>query len=479
MNALQEQECATDWVGKADAAFADGNFAEAQWCLSAALDEDPGNAELALALGHFKLSAGDLPGALADYTHATLKKPHWAAGHASRALALQLLQRPHEAETEAQKSLALDSHDLVALKVLARIRLDSGQFADARNYCRRVLSSSPNDGDAAKMMDESLVALTTLSPAPLPASPSPGASQGRPGRSATAFSRGVGPEDLSELKGLAGDYSSRTEAWQALGAEHLLQQLVVGDFEKQIEIFPKPAQSAPGPDGFPVPPVELTMGYGAGNMDHYLACGRKSYDVLTKILQAHRVDLAAGDSLLDWGCAAGRVVRTFSAEAKRGCQVWGCDVHTPSIRWAQAHLAPPFQFCNSSSLPHLGFPEETFKFIYGLSVMTHLIALRDLWLLELRRVLRPDGCLVLTVHDESTWDWFRAHGMPHWMPAELRSAAELRGECLEIRGSRWDHCYTFFHSDYVRRVWGQFFEVAQIVPCADSYQSAVVLRKRR
>jgi len=279
------------------------------------------------------------------------------------------------------------------------------------------------------------------------------------------------------LEGLAGDYSARTEAWQTLGAEHLLQQLVVGDFDKSIQIFPKPARTAPAPDGFPVPPVELTMGYGAGNMEHYLACGRRSYEILTRILQAQRMELAAGDAILDWGGAAGRVVRNFATEAKQGCQVWGCDVHAPSIQWAQAHLSPPFKFFNSSSLPHLPFPEGAFKVIYGLSVMTHLIALRDLWLLELRRVLRPDGCLILTVHDENTWDWFRSHAMPHWMPSDLRSAPELPGECVEIRGSRWDQCYTFFHSDYIGRVWGQFFEVAQIVPCADCYQSAVVLRK--
>ena len=32
------------------------------------------------------------------------------------------------------------------------------------------------------------------------------------------------------------------------------------------------------------------------------------------------------------------------------------------------------------------------------------------------------------------------------------------------------------HSDYVRRIWGQYFRVAEIVPGAESYQTAVVLK---
>jgi ubiquinone/menaquinone biosynthesis C-methylase UbiE len=120
--------------------------------------------------------------------------------------------------------------------------------------------------------------------------------------------------------------------------------------------------------------------------------------------------------MLDWGGASGRAARNFLSEARRGVDVWGCDVHAPSIQWAQNHLSPPFKFFNSSNLPRLPFADGTFKFIYGLSVMTHLIAMRDLWLLELGRVLTDDGCLILTVHDENTWAWFRERGMPAAWP---------------------------------------------------------------
>src|SRR5258708_6328530 len=283
-------------------------------------------------------------------------------------------------------------------------------------------------------------------------------------------------DNLQTLERLLGDYAARTQSWSALGAEHLLQQFTTGHSPEPISIQRQPPVAPKGPDGFPIPPVDLTMGYGAGDRSHYLATGRRSYEILSGLLAAQGISLERGDWMLDWGCAAGRAVRNFVAEASRGCHVWGCAVHAPSIAWPGTYLSLPFKFFNTSPLPHLPFPENRFKFIYGLSVFTHLLVMRDLWLLELHRVLSHDGCLILTIHDEHTWGWFRQRGMPAWMPSELRQLPELPGECVEVRGNSWEYCYTFFHSDYVRRAWGQYFKVAEIIPCADSYQAAVIFR---
>jgi ubiquinone/menaquinone biosynthesis C-methylase UbiE len=363
------------------------------------------------------------------------------------------------AEQAAQQALSLNRHEIVALKVMARVALDAQRYAEVRQVCRRILDRHPQDAEAQQFLSRCPSETAGL-----------GFNSAPPALPAAA-------EILKSLEQLVGDYTARAQTCRAFGPEHLLQLLTVGDYQCPVAIHPGRAPAPPAADGFPLPPVALTMGYGAGDLDHYLACGRRSYEVLSGLLAAQRVRLEAGDAMLDWGCAAGRALRNFSAEAQRGCRVWGCDVHVSSIAWAQQHLAPPFRFFNSSSLPHLPLADGTFKFIYGLSVMTHLVTMRDLWLLELRRVLRPDGMVVLTVHDENTWAWFRERGWPGWMPPELRVHNTLPGESVDIRGSSWEHCYTFFHTDYIRRVWGQFFTVTDIVPRADCYQSAVILRK--
>ena len=463
---------ANDWeilIQHATLAYQRGDALEARKGLASAGTESPGSCEQNLELGYLRLNLGDFPEAVVWFSHAVRLSPELAHTHSSRALAFALANQPTEAREDAERALALNPHDIVALKVLTRVCLNLKRPAQARTLCETILKLHPGDPDAQTMLDQSTVTMPvieadTLS-VKLPAADS----------SAPVFKIS---KHLQSLEGLLGDYQTRCEAWQGLGVEHLLQQLVVGDFKQAVEIFPAFVPLPAGSDGLPVPPAALTMGYGAGNMDHYLACGRRSYESLTRLLCKHQVELSSGDVMLDWGGAAGRVVRNFVAESQRGCQVWGCDVHAPSIQWAQNHLSPPFKFFNSSALPHLPFPDRTFKFIYGLSVVTHMIALRDLWLLELQRVLRPDGCLILTVHNESTWQWFRDHQMPPWMPADLKELPEMPGECVEIRGSRWEFCYTFFHSDYLRRIWGQYFEIKDIVPCAEGYQTAVVMKPR-
>jgi tetratricopeptide (TPR) repeat protein len=461
-----------DWdalIQNATLAYQRSDAAEARKCLTSAGAEIPGRCDQILGLGYIRLNLGDFPEAAAWFSHAVRLSPELAHTHSSRALAFALANQPAEARTDAEHALTIDPQDSIALKVLTRICLDLKDMEQARKLCDRILKLNPGDADAQTMIEQAAVTMPVVENDKLIVKLPVATSAPQELRLS---------KQLQSLEGLLGDYHNRCETWQTLGVEHLLQQLVVGDFKRSVEITPAFAPQAAGSDGLPIPPAELTMGYGAGNMDQYIACGRRSYESLAKLLRQQQVELGSGDAMLDWGGAAGRVVRNFIAEARRGCQVWGCDVHAPSIQWAQNHLSPPFRFFNSSALPHLPFPDRHFKFIYGLSVVTHMIALRDLWLLELHRVLRPDGCLILTVHNESTWQWFRKHGMPPWMPSELKALPEMPGEDVEIRGSRWEYCYTFFHSDYLRRIWGQYFELKEIVPCAEGYQTAVVMKPR-
>ena len=461
---------AQDWIEQADDALARADFPAVRAHLTAALDLDSDNAGLALALANVKLHQRDFTAALSDYERAAQLAPRLGDTHAGRALALQLLGRPDEASASATTALVLDPANGVALKVMARIHLDARNLEAAQQCCARLLRLNPSDPDALQLQDQCrpprMDVRVELSENPL----------ARPVSTANNPTPALTPTP-APLAGLLGDFAARTRAWQQLGPEHLLQQFVVGVEPRRAVIRRKPAATPKAADGFAVPPVELTMGYGAGDLDYYLKIGRRSYEKLSGLLSAQNVTLGAGDATLDWGCAAGRVVRCFTEETRRGCAVWGADVHAPSIEWARHHLAPPFRFFNCSSLPHLPFADGTFKFIYGLSVVTHLVALRDLWLLELHRVLRPGGCAILTIHDENTWSWFHEKGMPGWMPEELRAEPSLPGEGVDVQGSTWDQTYTFFHSDYVRRAWGQYFRVAEIIPRADSYQAAVVLRK--
>src|ERR1051326_221274 len=91
MMTLDAPLTADELIAQANAALEQRDSATMRECLGAAFKLRPGDAELALALGHVKLHAGDYAEALADYTTVTRLVPRSAAAHAGRALALSLL----------------------------------------------------------------------------------------------------------------------------------------------------------------------------------------------------------------------------------------------------------------------------------------------------------------------------------------------------------------------------------------------------
>jgi SAM-dependent methyltransferase len=105
-----------------------------------------------------------------------------------------------------------------------------------------------------------------------------------------------------------------------------------------------------------------------------------------------------GRRTLDFGCGAGRTLRHFLAEANEG-EFWGSDIDGPSVEWMRDVLCPPLHVWKSSQGPPLGLEPGSFDLIWAISVFTHLPPMTSLqWLLELHRLLKPDGFLIATYY---------------------------------------------------------------------------------
>jgi ubiquinone/menaquinone biosynthesis C-methylase UbiE len=78
-----------------------------------------------------------------------------------------------------------------------------------------------------------------------------------------------------------------------------------------------------------------------------------------------------GQRIMELGCAAGRMLRCFSEEAKNS-EVWGTDISSEHIIWCQQNLSPPFNFFTNTTAAHLPFPDSYFDLIYAGSVFTHI-----------------------------------------------------------------------------------------------------------
>lgn len=141
--------------------------------------------------------------------------------------------------------------------------------------------------------------------------------------------------------------------------------------------------------------------HGSTDARGYLEVGERSWRSIEQLLRDAGRDPDAFDSILDYGCGSGRVVRVIPRETTRGRRhITGIDIDASAIAWAQRHL-PGIQFETVAAVPPTRFPASAFDLIFAVSVFTHLDeALQFALLAEMRRLLRPGGVLVASVHGE-------------------------------------------------------------------------------
>ncbi len=181
----------------------------------------------------------------------------------------------------------------------------------------------------------------------------------------------------------------------------------------------------------PLPPRDCRENYGlrASRPDEqYLADGQGDVTTILRLVEQSGLGLSACHRVLDFGCATGRLIRWFRAFAADH-EAWGTDLNASHILWCQQHLSPPFRFVTTTSFPHLPFDDGYFDLVYAVSVFTHIADLADAWLMELRRILRKDGRLYLTIHDENTLEYLQAN--PDRDLARLLARIDPADRCWE------------------------------------------------
>ena len=155
----------------------------------------------------------------------------------------------------------------------------------------------------------------------------------------------------------------------------------------------------------PVPPPDIRYRIVSSNIDEkaFLDSGRECAADIMRVLDLAAMDVQKFRSILDFGCGCSRVLRYLIPFLPRA-RFYGCDIDPVAIEWSTKNV-PPAQYSLVPHLPPTAYPREQFDFIYGLSVFTHLDLPRQiLWLEELHQMLRPDGCLLLTVQGAAAYD---------------------------------------------------------------------------
>jgi len=112
------------------------------------------------------------------------------------------------------------------------------------------------------------------------------------------------------------------------------------------------------------------------------------------------VDINSLQSILDFGCGTGRlIVGWYLDNPKR--RLAGCDINSELLDWAMDSLPQSIDWRRSFLTPPLPYASKCFDFIYLVSVFTHLsLTSQYLWIEELKRIIRPSGCLLITLQGE-------------------------------------------------------------------------------
>jgi len=233
----------------------------------------------------------------------------------------------------------------------------------------------------------------------------------------------------------------------------------------------------------PPHPLRHYYGYKDGKFhdDLYIKSGENDMNTVRALLQKDGFDFSQ-ERMLEFGCSAGRLMRHLEKEA-HDTEIWGVDIHSAAIHWAQAHLSPPFNFATVTTTPHLPFEDNYFGFIFAGSVWTHIGELDDAWLLEMRRVLRPGGRLYITISDENTLSEIQRISPQH--PSN-QHVAEL-DEATGVLSKNWTAFITrttpwLQRVVYKREAWlshvSRWLEVRVARPSAYGWQTGVLLAKR-
>lgn len=148
-----------------------------------------------------------------------------------------------------------------------------------------------------------------------------------------------------------------------------------------------------------VPSAHL-MAFVTGNDDAswYVKSGKLGAQSIQDILRENALDIKEFDSILDFGCGVGRVIRYW--HKLRGSQIYGTDYNQELITWCEENIKFAHFQTNQLSGP-LDYEDGKFDFIYALSVFTHIKEENQImWMNELTRVLKPGGFLLITVHGD-------------------------------------------------------------------------------
>lgn len=245
-----------------------------------------------------------------------------------------------------------------------------------------------------------------------------------------------------------------------------------------IERQPPPHDRCP--QGLPIPPRSLQMGYG-GSQEGYLERGREDVAKMRAALEAAGHPITEGQRVMEFGVAAARMLRWLADLADR-CEIWGADIDSEYVVWCAQNLSPPFHFVTTTGSAHLPFEDRYFDLVYAGSVFTHIDDLAFAWFMELRRVIKPGGVLYATIHDKHTIELLRGPYADQMIGQRLAAEPDLlrlaTSDFAKFTIGRGSDSQVFYDVDRLRETLEPFYKLLSVEEEAYGKQTALLLERQ-
>jgi SAM-dependent methyltransferase len=237
--------------------------------------------------------------------------------------------------------------------------------------------------------------------------------------------------------------------------------------------------TAPGP---PWPGEELALRVtGSTDRKVFFESGQQSVRDLNRALGVLDRSLDSYPSILEFGCGCGRIM-LWLGHLAGAVSLHGVDIDERAVRWAQANM-PYATFKVNNALPPLDYPDGSFDLVYNHSVFTHLDEeYQDLWLAELRRVTKPGGTILLTVHGDEAVRYIselmaNAGGDGESLRNDVRrSGIAFVRQDSNVGGPFPDFYHSTFHAPwYIFDRWGAQLRIKAYLPGASLELQDVVI----
>ncbi len=213
---------------------------------------------------------------------------------------------------------------------------------------------------------------------------------------------------------------------------------------------------------------------GIDQFEYFRAISFRSFGDYWRLINKHHSDKKIA-RLLDWGCGCARIT-TMIKDLTDIPEIHGCDIDEEAINYCSDN----FQGIDFNVIPlnpPTSYQDEHFDVIISNSVLTHLTEETQIaWLCEMKRILKPQGLLIASVHGEhATYLCFPDE---HMKLMRRGIYDTIRGDLL--KGIAPDDYYreTFQSRKYTMETYSKYFDVLEYVEQGSlAYQDIVVMKK--